>query len=509
MYENNYLAHHLRHSSVGQEDAIFAYLDDGSTLTYGDLFAGAERYAQALIDLGVNPGDRVAVQVHKSIEAVKLYLGTVLAGGVFLPLNTAYTPTEIEYFLGDATPAVFVCDATVQQTMQSIAEKCHVKSVQSLNADGQGTLYTLASKQSAGMDAVTRGEDDLASILYTSGTTGRSKGAMLSHKGLWSNANVLVNYWQFNKDDILIHALPIFHIHGLFVALNVTLAAGSSVRYMEKFDRDSIVAKFPTSTALMGVPTFYTRLLQHDGLNADVAKNMRVFISGSAPMLAETHIQWETQTGHAIIERYGMTETGMNTSNPYDGDRRSGTVGFPLTGVEIKITDPKNDGVEVPIGDIGVLEVRGDNVFKGYWQMPDKTKEELRDNGFFITGDLASMDEQGYITIVGREKDLIISGGYNVYPKEIESILDDIDGVVETAVIGTPHPDFGEGVVAVVVEEMPNTLDEATIIQTIKDRLAKFKQPKKIYFVKELPRNTMGKVQKKALRETYQNTFTL
>ena len=507
MYDNNHLAHALRQASLGRETAVFAYLEDGTELTYGDLFTQAEQYAQSLINLGVGAGDRVAVQVHKSIEAVKLYLGTVLAGGVFLPLNTGYTANEIEYFLNDATPAVFVCDPSAVDTLTPIADKCSVGSVQTMDANGQGTMLDNAQKQSGQFTAVDRSQDDLAAILYTSGTTGRSKGAMLTHQNLASNALTLMEYWKFTQDDILIHALPIFHVHGLFVALNVTFVAGSAVRYMAKFDPDAVLSALPQSTALMGVPTFYTRLLGCDGLNPDVAKNMRVFISGSAPMLAETHIQWQNKTGHSIIERYGMTETGMNTSNPYDGDRRAGTVGYPLPGVDIVITDPQNDATPVPNGTVGVLEVRGSNVFKGYWQMIDKTKEELRDNGFFITGDLATMDNDGYVTIVGRDKDLIISGGYNVYPKEVESVIDAIDGVLESAVIAAPHPDFGEGVVAVVIPTTPNTLTADTISNAIKDDLAKFKQPKKIYFIDSLPRNTMGKVQKKQLRETYKDTF--
>lgn len=512
MYNNNHLAHRLRQASVGRDNAIFAYLEDGTTLTYGDLFHQAECYGQALVSLGVKPGNRVAVQVHKSVDVVSLYLGTILAGGVFLPLNTAYTPWEIAYFLGDATPAVFVCDPNGLADLTPIAGRCSVGSLQTMDARGNGTLKTLSQQQSGGMDSVSRGADDLGAILYTSGTTGRSKGAMLSHENLSSNGVALCECWQFTPQDILIHALPIFHVHGLFVALNVTLVAGSAIRYMAKFDADAIVDALPMSTVLMGVPTFYTRLLQHHNLSLETAKTMRVFISGSAPLLAETHAQWQQKTGHAIIERYGMTETGMNTSNPYDGDRRAGTVGFPLPGVDIKITDPQNDGVEMPINTIGLLEVRGKNVFQGYWQMPEKTAEELRDNGFFITGDLATLDERGYISIVGRNKDLIISGGYNVYPKEVEGVIDTIPGVVESAVIGAPHADFGEGVVAVIVPQdshkyPPNALTAETVLDTIKDQMAKFKQPKKVVFVDSLPRNTMGKVQKKQLRDTYQHIF--
>ncbi len=507
MYTHNYLAQSLRQASLGREDAVFAYLDNGTQVTYGTLFHNAECYAQALIALGVTAGDRVAVQVPKSIEVVQLYLGTIIAGGVFLPLNTAYTPTEIEYFLGDARPAVFVCDVDGMSQLTPIAQKCAVGSVQTMDAQGGGSLCQLAAQYPGGIDAVARGKYDLAAILYTSGTTGRSKGAMLSHANLHSNAIALKQYWRFGADDILIHALPIFHVHGLFVALHVTLVAGAAVRYMRTFDADTIVDAMPVSTALMGVPTFYTRLLFHRNLSPETTKNMRVFISGSAPMLAETHIQWQQKTGHSIIERYGMTETGMNTSNPYEGERRASTVGFALPGVEVRITDLKNDGVEVPVNTVGMLEIRGDNVFQGYWQMPEKTQQELRKNGFFITGDLATIDEQGYISIVGRSKDVIISGGYNVYPKEVESVLNDVAGVVESAVIGVFHADFGEGVVAVIVPQTPHTLTEQSVCEAVKHRLAKFKHPKKIYFIDKLPRNTMGKVQKKVLRDMYQDTF--
>jgi len=357
----------------------------------------------------------------------------------------------------------------------------------------------------SGFTAVKRGPDDLAAILYTSGTTGRSKGAMLTHRALASNAQTLKDVWQFNADDVLIHALPIFHTHGLFVATNVTLMAGSSCIFMARFDADDILDNMPKATALMGVPTFYVRLLEADGLSKASAA-MRLFVSGSAPLLAETHDRWRAVTGHAILERYGMTETNMNTSNPYEGDRRAGTVGFPLPGVELLVTDPVT-GAPIPKGEIGVLEVRGANVFAGYWKMPEKTAEELRDNGFFITGDLGRVDEDGYIHIVGRQKDLIISGGYNIYPKEIELLIDDLAGVVESAVIGVPHPDFGEAVVAVIVAQDGADITAQDILTGIKENLARFKHPKHIAFVKALPRNAMGKVQKKALREEYDKAF--
>ncbi len=499
MYANNHLIAALSASAAGRGREIFAQVPGRDPVTFGGLFAGAERIAAALVDMGVLPGDRVAVQVEKTIEAIQLYLGTVMAGGVFLPLNTAYTPIEVAYFLSDAKPRVLVCDPLNLGDIGEIAEGAEVLT---LDSEGFGTLMERASMQD-GFEPVERGADDLAAILYTSGTTGRSKGAMLSHDNLVSNSETLRDYWHFTEDDVLIHALPIFHTHGLFVATNVALLSGAAVVFLAKFDADAILEAMPTSTSLMGVPTFYTRLLKDARLTKNLASNMRLFISGSAPLLVDTHEQWEARTGHRILERYGMTETNMSTSNPYEGERRAGTVGFPLPGVEARI---RVDGEEVAQGEIGVLEVRGRNVFQGYWQMPEKTAEELLPDGWFITGDLAKIDADGYVTIVGRSKDLVITGGFNVYPKEIETLIDDIDGVLESAVIGVPHADFGEAVVAVVVRSDP-TLTEAQVGAPLTAALAKFKQPKKIVFVPELPRNTMGKMQKNALREAYATLF--
>ena len=499
MYDQNYLISRLHAASVGQETRNFAQIPQRASMTFGELFAGAERMAGALVARGVDPGDRVAVQVSKTIEAIQLYLGTVMAGGVFLPLNTAYTTNEVAYFLGDATPRVVVCDPSREDAIRDIAGDA---TVLTLDAKGRGTLEE-AIVGRGGFTPVERGEDDLAAILYTSGTTGRSKGAMLSHKNLASNSEMLRDYWRFTKSDVLIHALPIFHTHGLFVATNVALLAGASVHFLAGFNADQILEAMPRATALMGVPTFYTRLLDDPRLTKERAANMRLFISGSAPLLVDTHEKWEERTGHRILERYGMTETNMSTSNPYDGERRAGTVGFPLPGVEARI---RVDGQEVSQGEIGVLEVRGDNVFQGYWQMPEKTAEELLPDGWFITGDLAKIDEDGYVTIVGRSKDLVITGGFNVYPKEVESLIDDMPGVLESAVIGVPHPDFGEAVVAVVVPEGEG-LEASAISDGLADQVAKFKQPKQVILLSELPRNTMGKVQKKALRETYAGLF--
>ncbi|MDU8927209.1 malonyl-CoA synthase [Alisedimentitalea sp. MJ-SS2] len=502
MYQGNYLGEAISKASDGRGDALF--LEHGLTgqkITYDEFWAGAEKMAALLVQVGLQPGDRVAVQADKTVAMLELYVGTVLAGGVFLPLNTAYTPAEIEYFLTDAAPRVFVCDPSRFGAMEPIAARAGVTKVLTLAADESGTLITAQETIPAGFVAVPRDADDLAAILYTSGTTGRSKGAMLTHKALASNSETLRDYWQFTRDDVLIHALPIFHTHGLFVATNVTLMAGSSCLFLPGFKADKVIELMPSATALMGVPTFYTRLLDQPVL-ADVSKGMRLFVSGSAPLLAETHERWSAVTGHAILERYGMTETNMNTSNPYDGERRPGTVGFPLPGVELKICDPST-GEALEQGEIGVIEVRGPNVFAGYWQMPEKTAEELRENGWFITGDLGQIDDDGYVHIVGRGKDLIISGGFNVYPKEIEGVIDDLPGVNESAVIGVPHPDFGEGVVAVVVPEKGASVAAEDVMAGIGDKLAKFKQPKQVVILDELPRNTMGKVQKNVLRDEY------
>lgn len=506
MYHDNYLAHRLRRASVGTEDSIFLRNHQtGEAVSFAGFFANAEKMARLLVAAGVQPGDRVAVQTPKTQAMLELYVGTVLAGAVFLPLNTAYTGAELRYFLGDARPHILVCDAKTLESLTPIATECGVAEVLTIASDETGSLTARRDAQPAGFEPVPRQAEDLAAILYTSGTTGRSKGAMLTHKALASNSETLKDYWQFSKDDVLIHALPIFHTHGLFVATNISLMAGSSCIFMAGFDAEAIVNYMPEATALMGVPTFYVRLLAAKDLGK-AAANMRLFVSGSAPLLAETHEQWRSKTGHAILERYGMTETNMNTSNPYEGERRAGTVGFPLPGVELKITDP-DSGKELGLGEIGVLEVRGDNVFAGYWQMPEKTAEELREDGFFITGDLGKIDPDGYVHIVGRGKDLIITGGYNVYPKEVELLIDDLPGVIESAVIGVPHSDFGEAVVAIVVAQKNAGLTAKDIVTGVATDLARFKQPKSVIIVDELPRNTMGKVQKKLLRDDYAALF--
>jgi malonyl-CoA/methylmalonyl-CoA synthetase len=453
----------------------------------------------------VKPGDRVAVQVEKSVANIVLYLATVRAGAVYLPLNSAYTLNELDYFIGDAEPSVVVCDPAKAEGLAPIAAKVRA-TVETLGPDGKGSLTEVADKARTAFTTVARASDDLAAILYTSGTTGRSKGAMLTHDNLASNSLSLVDYWRFTDKDVLIHALPIYHTHGLFVATNVTLFARASMIFLPKLDPDLIIKLMARATALMGVPTFYTRLLQNPALSRETTKHMRLFISGSAPLLAETHREWSARTGHAVLERYGMTETNMNTSNPYDGERVPGAVGFPLPGVSVRVTDPET-GKELPREAIGMIEVKGPNVFKGYWRMPEKTKSEFRDDGFFITGDLGKIDAKGYVHILGRGKDLVISGGFNVYPKEIESEIDAMPGVVESAVIGVPHADFGEGVTAVLVRQPGASIDEAAVLKGLEGRLAKFKMPKRVFVVDELPRNTMGKVQKNILRDTYKDIY--
>jgi malonyl-CoA/methylmalonyl-CoA synthetase len=490
---------------------IFAAMLDGRHYGYSDVDDVSARFANALVELGVKPGDRVAAQVEKSIEAIMLYLGAIRAGAVFLPLNTAYTPAEIEYFVGDAEPRVFVCEPSKADVLGPIAEKAGAR-LETLGVwkSPDVSAGTLADRSLAGgtsFDTISRGPDDLGAILYTSGTTGRSKGAMLTHDNLASNAATLADYWRFTPDDVLIHALPIFHTHGLFVATNTVLVAGASMIFLNRFDPEKIFEVMPRATTMMGVPTFYTRLLQDSRLTREATAHMRMFISGSAPLLAETHREWQAKTGHAILERYGMTETGMNTSNPYDGERIAGTVGFALPGIEIRVTDPES-GTPLGADEIGMIEVRGPNVFKGYWRMPEKTAAEFRRDGFFITGDLGKIDERGYVHIVGRGKDLIITGGYNVYPKEVESEIDAIEGVVESAVIGLAHPDFGEGVTAVVVKAGQAPLTEKDVLGRLESRLAKFKLPKQVIFVDDLPRNTMGKVQKNVLRDTYGTLYS-
>ncbi|MBL8269172.1 malonate--CoA ligase [Steroidobacter sp.] len=477
----------------------------GRRLSYGAMAALTGRLAASLAALQVAPGDRVVAQVEKSPEAIALYLACLHLGACFVPLNTAYTFAELEYFLGDAAPTVAVIRPADLEPVQAIAQRCGVTHVATLDEHGGGSLLERA--ESASPARAPHDPAALAALLYTSGTTGRSKGAMLTRANLGSNATTLAREWRFSSDDVLLHALPIFHVHGLFVAINTVLASGSSMLFLPKFDADETVRLLPRASVMMGVPTFYTRLLQHPGLNRDTARNVRLFVSGSAPLLAETHREFQARTGQAILERYGMSETLMNTSNPYVGERIPGSVGPALPGVEVRIVNPDSGAVLPEADSIGMIEVRGPNVFSGYWRMPEKTAAEFRQDGFFITGDLGKCDARGYVYIVGRGKDLIITGGYNVYPIEVELEIDSLPGVNESAVIGVPHADFGEGVTAVVVPNNDATLDEASIRQALEQRLAKFKLPKRVLFVTELPRNTMGKVQKSALRARYSDLY--
>jgi len=458
----------------------------------------SSQIANLLVREGGTLGDRVAVQVDKTVEAVLLYLGCLKAGLVYLPLNTAYKTGEVDYFLTDATPAFLICDPAKEADLTPVAKKAGVKKIFNMDALGKGSLIDAAMTEEDTFVTVPRKSDDLAAILYTSGTTGRSKGAMLTHENLASNAQTLVKYWAFEEDDILLHALPIFHVHGLFVALHCAFLKANTVIFLPKFDVDAVMANLPKSTVFMGVPTFYVRLLDNPEFGKETCLNMRLFTAGSAPLLEETFNLFTERTGHVILERYGMSEAGMITSNPYEGKRIAGSVGFPLDN-EVRIAD--EEGNILPDGEIGILEIKGPNVFKGYWKMPEKTAAEFRSDGFFITGDMTMKGDDGYYRIVGRSKDLIISGGYNVYPKEIESYLDEMEGVLESAVVGRPDPDFGEAVVAFIVLDNSKEITPEDVITYAKKNLANFKAPKEVIFLEELPRNTMGKVQKNELRK--------
>jgi malonyl-CoA/methylmalonyl-CoA synthetase len=479
----------------------------GRHYSWDDMERGSARIANLLASLDLPRNARVAVQVDKSPEAVMLYLATLRAGLVYLPLNTAYRAAEIEYFLNDAEPSVVVCSPANFDWVQPLAASAGTRHVHTLdelrNGVNRGTLLDHAAAQPDRFETVQRQADDLAAILYTSGTTGRSKGAMLTHGNLSSNALVLRETWQWQPDDVLLHALPLFHIHGLFVACNGALVNGSKMIFLSKFDSAEVLRHLPQATVFMGVPTYYTRLLEEPGFNRHVCARMRLFISGSAPLLAATFTAFRERSGQSILERYGMSETAMQTSNPYDGPRLPGSVGKPLPGVTIRIANA--EGHACAVDEIGGIEVRGPNVFKGYWRMPEKTAEEFTADGYFRTGDVGRLDANGYLWIVGRSKDLIISGGYNVYPKEVEAVIDDLDGVLESAVIGVPHADFGEAVFAVVVPEAGagDAVAEAAIIASLKEKIANFKVPKRVVFVDELPRNTMGKVQKNVLRSRF------
>jgi malonyl-CoA/methylmalonyl-CoA synthetase len=501
---NNNLYTHFAKNFLKYPKRDFLSSDHGS-VKFENIHEETGFYVAMFSNIGISKGDRVVVQVDKSIEAVLLYLACLRYGAIYIPLNTAYTKEELRYFLSDSMPELFVCDPRNENSMRELANELKLNNVLSMNSRKEGTLFHKLSEVQSSSFVEVCNNDDLAAILYTSGTTGRSKGAMLTHNNLLSNALVLLDYWAWEENDILLHALPIFHVHGLFVALNCALLNVSKVIFLDFFDSKRVISELPNSTVMMGVPTFYVRLLNQQSFNKSVCQNMRLFISGSAPLLSETFNSFEERTGMRILERYGMSETSMITSNPYSGNRVAGTVGFFLPTVSGRIVN--ENGEEAANGEIGILEMKGPNVFKGYWKMPEKTKLEFTHDGYFITGDMASMDCEGRITIVGREKDLIISGGYNVYPKEVEIVLDMIRFVKESCVIGLPHSDFGEAVTALIILK-ETTLDfEENIKLILNDKLAKFKHPKKILLLEEIPRNTMGKVQKNILRDQYKNLY--
>ncbi len=500
----------LRRAFPAELDCTAIETADGTPryYTWRDLDRGTAMLANLLCSLGLPAGARVAVQTEKSVEALMLYLAVLRAGFVYLPLNTAYQSSEIDYFIGNAEPSVVVCSGKNFGWVSKIAFQAGTPRVFTLNDDGTGSLLERAAVYSDQHTPAVKAADDLAAILYTSGTTGRSKGAMLSHGNLLSNAQTLKSYWGWRADDVLIHVLPIFHVHGLFVASHGALLAGARMLWFNRFDPKAVLARLPEATVFMGVPTLYVRLLAEPGLTREACAGMRLFIAGSAPLLIETFSAFTERTGHVILERYGMSETAMLTSNPYraeDGERRGGTVGFPLPGVGLRVSG--EGGVPCPAGEIGDIEVGGPNVFHGYWRMPEKTKEEFTADGWFKTGDVGRIDEDGYVTIVGRSKDLVITGGYNVYPAEVEALLNELPGVAESAVIGVPHPDFGEAVVAVVVARAQAAPEAAALIAALKAKIANFKVPKHLVVVPELPRNTMGKVQKNLLRERHKALF--
>ena len=478
----------------------FLYDDKGLNVTYRELDSETAKLANGLKELGLSEGDRVTVQVDKCIEMVYLYLACVRSNIIFHPLNPAYKEKELSYFLDDAKPSLFISNEETISSISDLSLEHSIDHLFVLNNDGSGNFSDISTSEDNYI-TVACSEDDIAALLYSSGTTGKPKGIMLSHGNISSNAESLVKAWGFQESDCLLHALPIYHVHGLFVALGCVFMTGSKLKWLESFDADVVLKSIPECTVMMGVPTYYTRLLKRDLLDSKLTEGIRLFISGSAPLLEETFNEFNQRTNHQILERYGMTETNMNTSNPLKGNRKPGTVGLPLEDVQVRVVDEENNVLSQ--GEIGNLQIKGPNVFKGYWEMPEKTKEDFSKDGFFNTGDKGLIDEGGYVSIIGRSKDMIISGGLNVYPKEIEFLIDKIDGVLESAVIGLSDEDLGEKVVAVIVSEESKTLDEKKVISEIKDQLAGFKAPKEVKFIDQLPRNAMGKVQKNILRETF------
>jgi len=497
MNANFYAA--IENANRGRMQRELLETESGTTFSYGDLANASARYANLLTSLGAKRGDRVAVQVDKSPASLFLYLGCLRAGLVYVPLNTAYQRGELLHFIGDAEPRAVVCRPPAADLMQ---ELCGGRSqVFTLDEDGGGSMGHAAAGNASDFITAEMQPQEPAVIIYTSGTTGRSKGAVVTHSNLASNARVLVDYWKFGEHDVLLHALPMFHVHGLFVANHCALLAGAKLLWHGKFDVKRVVRDVARASVMMGVPTFYTRLLNEASFTRAICSNVRLFVSGSAPLQLETFRDFEARTGKTILERYGMSEAGMISSNPLAGERRGGTVGFPLPGISVRIADERDRPLEP--GVVGAIQVKGENVFAGYWRMPEKTREEFTADGYFRTGDVGTFDRDGYLSIVGRAKDLIISGGYNVYPREIELVLDAVPGVVESAVIGVPDPDFGEAVTAIVVAQKDARLDSAAVISAMKNTLANYKVPKAVHFIDDLPRNAMGKVQKALLRERY------
>ena len=501
MTENANLYARLHSSFIGNAQRVALQTPAGRSYSYAEVDREVSRCAEFLRAQGLKHGDRVAVQVEKSPESLFLYLGCLRAGFVYLPLNTAYRPAELSYFLQDAEPALMATSSAAHPDLVALVRQQGLSTrLFTLDADGEGSLTAALGPATTDAEIVAARPDDLAVIIYTSGTTGRSKGAMLTHRNLTSNASALLRSWEFSSADVLLHALPIFHVHGLFVANHCALLSGAKMLWHARFDARAAIADLPRTTVMMGVPTFYTRLLAEESFTRANCSGVRLFISGSAPLLAETFRSFRARTGHAILERYGMSETGMISSNPLHGERRAGTVGFPLPGVAVRVTDAADRALAG--GEPGGIQVCGENVFTGYWRNPEKTREEFASDGWFRTGDVGVFDRDGYLSIVGRAKDLIITGGYNVYPKEIELAIDAVPGVVESAVVGIPHPDFGEAVTAVVVLVRDAAVpSESELIAQLKSQLAAYKVPKRVYFVDALPRNTMGKVQKNVLRD--------
>ena len=483
---------------------VFIEHIEGSIITYQDLLDQSEKYANGFKALGLQAGDRVSIQVSKSPEVVFIYLACLRSNLIFHPLNTAYKEKELSFFLNDAKPSVFICEQEVSERIASLDIDQLPSNIYTLLPNQKGTIHDI--KVSGNHEVQDCPDEQIAALLYSSGTTGKPKGIMLTHGNIGSNAYALKEAWQFKSDDCLLHALPIYHVHGLFVALGCAFLSGSKVLWLDTFNLDEAVNALPNCTVMMGVPTYYTRLLSNEKLNKEVVKNIRIFISGSAPLLEETFDEFYLRTGHEIIERYGMTETNIISSNPVNGERKSGTVGVCLKGQALRIVD---DGQNIlGLDDIGNIQVKGPNVFKGYWNLPEKTKEDFGTDNFFSTGDKGFIDAEGYLTIVGRAKDMIISGGLNVYPKEVESVINEIEGVIESAVIGLPDDDLGEKVVAVIVKKDQSQITESELISSLKTQIAGFKVPKKIILIEELPRNAMGKVQKNILRDIYAKMYS-